>query len=415
MDPVPVIEDTAPLWERRLRALPDDLQERLQLLRRKGHPLCEETLLMLWWREPERFGADAVALRQQRAGDAHDLHYRLTCALDACLRHHAPPWPPSPQLRDLLMHPDLQPQAPATLLSLLLGTAGSLLRRALGPAAAARWPVVPGAGPPREELRVGSGPYHGNVIPITQGRALALGRDGTPYGDAAGPSYALSDRSVPRFKPHTAPPLSLRLEPGALHLQIGRAEVRWQQDLWDRGPTLRGAQRLALAVGAQQLRVGSTLLRLWVPSDEERRPPLRIYLSHAAADQEHAEAACRHLDPLVQRGEVELWRRDRLPLGVPLQPQIARLVHESDVLLLLLSPDYHNDDDVAFEAQRARQLHEQGSAKVWPLLLRPVATTPLPPRMPREIGAAITQERDRDWAWSVVLRAVLRAHGVERS
>lgn len=415
------MDDTVQVWAQRLRSVPPALQQHLSRLVEERASLCEETLLSLWCRQPALFGGESVVLLERLERLTPALRFRLQLALAASGRSSSRPPQVSLQMRDALGHPAFEPQQPATLLTVLGRSPCSLLRRAAGAASAQLWPEPWSTEVSVDRLSIGSGPYHGTKIPIQPGQRLCLGRSGAHCGSLAHQRFAIADQSIPTLRAGRAPPLQLQLGDGTLSLEISQVAVHWQQELWEFGPPLVAQACLPLAAGAHALRVGSTLLRLHVPPRQRR--PLRIFLSHARADTSYAAEALRHLRHLEQQGAVALWYRGKLGAGSWREEAISEGLNAADVILILLSPDYHCEDDLAFESLRVQEIQAQGGAAVWPILLRPVIASAFSPRLPvgereptNEEGfadRAISLAAHRDHVWVEVLREVLREHSLE--
>jgi hypothetical protein len=75
---------------------------------------------------------------------------------------------------------------------------------------------------------------------------------------------------------------------------------------------------------------------------------------------------------MKRQGLLDSWHDRRIGLGVEWAEEIDKNLAEADVILLLISPDFLASDycfDV--EIKKAMERHEEGKAKVIPIILRP--------------------------------------------
>ncbi|MDQ2902563.1 MAG: TIR domain-containing protein [Ktedonobacteraceae bacterium] len=100
--------------------------------------------------------------------------------------------------------------------------------------------------------------------------------------------------------------------------------------------------------------------------------PLQVFFSYAPAD----EDACKELDKqlvMLRRNKVITCQYSRNVIaGQEVANEIARYMSQSQIILLLISPDYLASDEVFdSEVALACSLYEAGLAHVIPVLLRP--------------------------------------------
>lgn len=100
--------------------------------------------------------------------------------------------------------------------------------------------------------------------------------------------------------------------------------------------------------------------------------PCRIFLSHHRKDEDGARRLATYLRPLERAGEIVLWHRGLLQGGDQMGRVVAAQLDAADVVLLLVSADYLADDATAGEVDRAMALRANGSARVIPILFKPV-------------------------------------------
>src|SRR5216683_413737 len=99
---------------------------------------------------------------------------------------------------------------------------------------------------------------------------------------------------------------------------------------------------------------------------------LELFCCSAREDQEMLTNLKKHLMPLQRQGQIMLWSETDLQAGVEWQKELHRHLERADIILLLISPDFMNADYCySTEMGRAIERHEQGNARVIPILLRP--------------------------------------------
>jgi hypothetical protein len=140
--------------------------------------------------------------------------------------------------------------------------------------------------------------------------------------------------------------------------------------------------------------------------------PWRVLLHHAPEDAASADELRKHLSPLVREGLVVI-SAPLLP-GTTIAQEEQRRLHESDVLLALVSADYWASDDCHAFLHQALQ-RPSGQLRVVPVLVRSttldgtrfIGLRPLP-----ENGRAVAEWRNQDSAWASVangLRLLVRS------
>jgi len=76
---------------------------------------------------------------------------------------------------------------------------------------------------------------------------------------------------------------------------------------------------------------------------------------------------------LQRQGLIALWHDRNISPGTDWQREIDTYLNSAHIILLLVSPDFMDSDYCyGIEMQRAMQRHEQGLARVLPIILRPV-------------------------------------------
>lgn len=134
--------------------------------------------------------------------------------------------------------------------------------------------------------------------------------------------------------------------------------------------------------------------------------PARLFISHDPGDHEHLTALRRHLAALERQKAIQIAHDD----ATAHDAQIQEDLDSADLILLLVSPNFVASPR-CFDAHlpRAMERHAAGSARVIPVIVRPVDWSGLPfsslsPAPPD--GRPITSSPDRDEAWLHVVRSI---------
>lgn len=140
---------------------------------------------------------------------------------------------------------------------------------------------------------------------------------------------------------------------------------------------------------------------------------VRVVLSYAHRDERLRHELDKHLSPLRRSGLIASWHDRKISPGTEFDPEIDRHLSTSDLVLLLISPDFINSDYCYCKEMRAAlKRHAQGRARVIPIILRPVdwLQTPIGKllALPTD-GKPITSWNSRDEALLVVAKGVRQA------
>jgi hypothetical protein len=102
-------------------------------------------------------------------------------------------------------------------------------------------------------------------------------------------------------------------------------------------------------------------------------PLTSVFCAAAPSDEALLAQWERHLTPLVQAGHMTLWSEQHLLAGSPRTEQIHDSLERADLLMLLLSADFFASEECIALMEHALRRHQDGKARLIPLLLRPVA------------------------------------------
>ncbi|RQT01724.1 toll/interleukin-1 receptor domain-containing protein [Burkholderia contaminans] len=105
----------------------------------------------------------------------------------------------------------------------------------------------------------------------------------------------------------------------------------------------------------------------------------RVFVSYCHADEQYRAELDKHLSLLRRQGHVDVWNDHRIPAGGEIETHISAELDAADLIILLVSSDFMNSDYCyGIEMQRALERHQEGSAVVVPIIVRPCDWTSSP-------------------------------------
>ncbi|MBO0790545.1 MAG: toll/interleukin-1 receptor domain-containing protein [Ktedonobacteraceae bacterium] len=137
---------------------------------------------------------------------------------------------------------------------------------------------------------------------------------------------------------------------------------------------------------------------------------IKIFYSYASEDKPLRDELEKQLKPLKRQGQISEWHDQAIQAGTPWGQEIDAHLSTSDIILLLISPDFFASEYCwSNEMQHALERHRKGVARIIPIILRPVdwRLTPLGAlqALPRG-GNPITRWPDRDEALEAVASGI---------
>ncbi|MEM7772701.1 MAG: toll/interleukin-1 receptor domain-containing protein [Cyanobacteria bacterium P01_A01_bin.37] len=150
------------------------------------------------------------------------------------------------------------------------------------------------------------------------------------------------------------------------------------------------------------------------PATQTYYPSLiTVFISCSRQDEALLKALDVHLANLKRQGTISAWTDQVIKAGTEWEQEIQQKLAAAQLILLLISPDYIASDLCYCEQmQAALKRHEEGTARVIPIILRPTDMTgsPFSTLTPLPTDAKpITQWRDRDEAFLDVVKGIRRA------
>lgn len=138
-----------------------------------------------------------------------------------------------------------------------------------------------------------------------------------------------------------------------------------------------------------------------------------VFFSYSHADEQLRDQLEKQLAILRRQGVIETWHDRRIGAGEEIDHAISKNLMSSDIILLLISPDFiASDYCYDREMSVAMERHERGEAIVIPVILRACQWHGAPfgklNASPPD-GRPITQATDRDQAFLEVAKAVQAA------
>src|SRR6185312_3125228 len=101
--------------------------------------------------------------------------------------------------------------------------------------------------------------------------------------------------------------------------------------------------------------------------------PLEVFCCYAREDQALLEDLRKHLMPLQRQDQIKSWSDTDLNAGAEWEKELHRHLESADIILLLISADFMSSDYCySTEMGRAMTRHQQGSARVIPVILRSI-------------------------------------------
>ena len=101
--------------------------------------------------------------------------------------------------------------------------------------------------------------------------------------------------------------------------------------------------------------------------------PVKIFFCYAHKDETLLTELKTHLSPLWREGLIEVWYDRDISAGMQWEQQIKEQLNSSQIILLLISPDFMASDYINnVELKQALERDKRGEARVIPVILRPV-------------------------------------------
>jgi len=141
--------------------------------------------------------------------------------------------------------------------------------------------------------------------------------------------------------------------------------------------------------------------------------PLNIFISYSHKDEPMKAELEKFLITLKRNKTICVWQDRELLPGIEYKKEILDELHNADIILLLISQDFIASDFIYdIELKHAMERHEQGTARVIPIILRVCDWQNLSfgklVALPTDGNPVVTFE-NRDEAYTKISRQIMRA------
>ncbi|HNI45916.1 MAG TPA: toll/interleukin-1 receptor domain-containing protein, partial [Chitinophagales bacterium] len=100
--------------------------------------------------------------------------------------------------------------------------------------------------------------------------------------------------------------------------------------------------------------------------------PIQIFIAYSKHDEAYLKALLKHLKPAKKNNTIEVFHDGEIEAGKEWEKTIRANLHQSDIILLLVSANFVATDYCYDEEMIAAiALHEQGKAQVIPIIVTP--------------------------------------------
>ena len=138
--------------------------------------------------------------------------------------------------------------------------------------------------------------------------------------------------------------------------------------------------------------------------------PLKLFISYSQTDDDlRKQLEDIHLSLLKRQGKIQSWSKGAIDPGVEWEEATTQALEAAKIILLLISPDFMADNCHGHELQKALQRHQEGIARVIPVILRPtyLEDTPFSSLQPLPSNAKpVTTWSNRDEAFLDVVKGL---------
>lgn len=141
---------------------------------------------------------------------------------------------------------------------------------------------------------------------------------------------------------------------------------------------------------------------------------ISVFLSYSRKDKDMLDKLITHLAGLRRTGKITTWHDRDIEAGNEWEPELLEKLDTADIILLLISAEFI-DSDYCYgkELQRAIERHNEGEARVIPVILKPCLWNL--PTIPFSIlnvlpndALPITKWKDPDEAFTVVVESIYK-------
>src|SRR4051794_16150221 len=147
-----------------------------------------------------------------------------------------------------------------------------------------------------------------------------------------------------------------------------------------------------------------------MPPPKRPAAPISLFYSYSHKDEALRDKLEEHLILLQDQGIIQGWHDRRIGAGTEWEGAIDTNLEQAGVILLLVSASFLASRYCRnVEVARAMERHEAGTARVMPVILRPVDWHSAPfgklQALPRD-GKPVTTWKNRDEAFTDIVRGI---------
>src|SRR5215472_15966692 len=99
--------------------------------------------------------------------------------------------------------------------------------------------------------------------------------------------------------------------------------------------------------------------------------PLNIFTCYASEDQHWYQQLCKHLGNLQRQNRIRLLDASSISPGSQWREERHNLIHNANIILLLISPDFFASTDCYQDMEDALALSKTKTRRIIPIFVRP--------------------------------------------
>ena len=109
-----------------------------------------------------------------------------------------------------------------------------------------------------------------------------------------------------------------------------------------------------------------------MPAPTDSSAPLEVFISYSHKDEALKNRLYEHLALLIRQQKIKPWQDRDIEAGEEWDAEIKARLESARIILLLISPSFIASD-YCFDKEmcRAMERHEEGSARVVPIMMKP--------------------------------------------
>jgi len=214
---------------------------------------------------------------------------------------------------------------------------------------------------------------------------------------------------VPPMPPQTAPPSVVKPQEAQPPLLVQKVEQKQQQT-----SSATGSANVINAPQTSSAAGSPNMIRTPIASavSKGEKTAVKVFFCYAHEDKNLLGQLDKHLSPLKRLGQIISWHDREIQGGTEWEIEIEKQLMTANIILLLISPDFISSDYCySVEMKKALEMHQNGQARVVPIVLRPVdwKSTPLKNLQILPTGGKpITLWPNRDQAFTDVAQGIRR-------